>query len=340
VRYLPWLLVLALVPLAWPGESDQDRKDFVQGATETIRAMPGHPGGPALREYKFLEGSIEKVFAELPEQKVAGAFLSRRTLMHWAFAAGAAALFGLLLFAANAGGGTPWRGLAKLALASALAGGAFLVLVELCIEPTWQWRFREGPYSLLLAPLANCLRFAFRGAMSPGNGPLASFLGFTLVAGLLMELIKAIPVVIYYCRPREQNWRAALLLGLACGAAFGIVEGLVASSQLYNGVHGLGTYLIAFLSSVALQAVWTGSFAVAVHHNRARLQSTASRREHIFLVLSLLFVPLALHGLYDTLLKMHWVSAALAVGMVSFVYLGALVRGTDRSGVALLESRL
>jgi RsiW-degrading membrane proteinase PrsW (M82 family) len=331
-RYLPWLLVLTLVPLVWPGESG---KSLEQSVKDTIATVRYKNAVYYLADYKNELMSLESIFAALPGQKCLGAFLPRSTSLHWAIAAGAVALFGLFFLMANVDRAASPRALGKAALISALAAVAFLVLVGLLTERDWHWWRRMSSYSLLLVPLSSCFDFSFHGAIFPENGLVWSFLGFTLVAGLCEELLKAIPVLLDYRRPRQRYWRGALLLGLASGAAFGIVEAALYSREFYNGVSGPGTYLIAFLTSIALQAVWTGSAALAIHRHRARLENARSLIERGVHVMSFLFVPLMLHGLYDTLLKMHWTTAALVVAAASFVYLGLLVRGARRAEGAL-----
>jgi RsiW-degrading membrane proteinase PrsW (M82 family) len=310
---------------------------FEQRVKETMARTKNKSAGWYLREYKEMEGPMDAVFAELPEQKCVGALLQRPTSLHWAFAAGALVLFGAFFLVANADRAVAWRDLGKAALVSALTGAAFLVLVGLLTERTWQWRLRESMYSLLLVPLSNCFNFSFRGALDPKNGVMWLFIGFTLVAGLCEELIKALPVLIFARRWQPQHWRGALLLGLASGAAFGIVEAIAYSRELYNGLGGSGTYLIAFLSSIALQAVWTGCFALTLHRHQNLLTEAVSVTERGARVCFFLFVPLLLHGLYDTLLKTHWVLGALAVGAASFLYLGLLMRHGLRAEAALQQ---
>jgi hypothetical protein len=328
VRHLPWLLVLILVPLAWPGEGAKDRLTFEQRAKETIAATPRSFTGYYLNLYEEDQGSIEDVFKQLPEQRCLGAFLPRGTWWHWGFAVAAVALFGALSRVANGHRVAPPRAMLGMALAGALGAATFLVLVGLLTERTWQWSLRDSSYSLLLVPLSNGFDYSFRAALHPVNGLLPSFLGFTLLAGLCEELIKALPLLFYYRRPRQHDWRGALLLGLACGAAFGIVEGALYCREFYNGIRGPGIYLITFLPSVAQHAVWTGCVAVGINRYQEPLRNSLGVGQYLTIVLAIVCVPLLLHGLYDTLLKMHWTLPSIVVAAASLVYCGFLVRGS------------
>jgi RsiW-degrading membrane proteinase PrsW (M82 family) len=165
------------------------------------------------------------------------------------------------------------------------------------------------------------IAFSYRMAADPSNGFWLSFLGFTLGVGLLEELVKAIPLLLHYRQPSDQTWRGAFLWGLASGAGFGIAEGIIYSSGMYNGIHGPGIYVVRFISCVALHALWTGSVGITINQRQALIQQEMSWYEYIPPIFLMISVPMVLHGLYDTLLKKDMNAAALGVAALSFAFL-------------------
>jgi RsiW-degrading membrane proteinase PrsW (M82 family) len=210
-------------------------------------------------------------------------------------------------------------------------GAALLLLLGLMVDWSKDEELRHGIYSLVTVPLIDGVTYAYRGAASPESGFLSCLAAFTLAIALPQEVLKALLVLVYYRRPRQQSWREALLWGLACGAAFGIVEALLQSRAYFNGLRGPEIYLISFFSSVALQAVWTGGVALAVHRKQERLQEAFDLRDYALLVLAIVAVPVLLHGLYSTLLEMGLRTAALGVGAASFLLLFWQIRATERA---------
>lgn len=93
------------------------------------------------------------------------------------------------------------------------------------------------------------------------------------------------------------------------------------SAQHYNGVEAALTYLVRFVSCVALHAVWSATAAMAVYERRKQLQPRANLFDRVTTLMSVIGIPMVLHGLYDTLLKKHLNMLALAIAIVSFGYL-------------------
>jgi RsiW-degrading membrane proteinase PrsW (M82 family) len=332
------LLVVVLLPVVVLAERAEERVDLRQRIGQAIAHLPEGQQRRA-EQVRFLSSvgayPINAVFDQLPGEKCPGAWLPRSTSMHWWFAAGTVALFGLFFVLLSVNHAAELRTMLRMAVISGSVGLAVLLLV--CLLAGWSgaWWLHNHPYSLLLEPLTDGVAFSYRGALSSAHGLVVNFLGFALVVGLCEEVIKALPLLVYHRRPRRQPWRETLLAGLACGAAVGIVEGVFYCRDFHNGVGGLDIYLITFVLSVALQGVWTGCAAIAIHRNQDRLRNTLSKREYVFLVLALLAVPLMLHGLYDALIKMHQPLTALAVGVVSFVVLGLEVRRARQDETAV-----
>src|SRR5207244_3665732 len=95
---------------------------------------------------------------------------------------------------------------------------------------------------------------------------------FTFGVGLCEELVKAIPILCATSMERKLDWRGACAWGLASGVGFGVAEGIMYSSDYYNGIAGFDIYLVRFLSCVALHASWTAAVAVMIWQNQANLE--------------------------------------------------------------------
>jgi hypothetical protein len=85
-----------------------------------------------------------------------------------------------------------------------------------------------------------------------------------------------------------------------------------------NGISGPGTYVVRFVSCVALHALWTGSVAITLNQKQGLIQEGLPWYEYIPRLYLIVGIPMVLHGLYDTLLKKE-LTAAVAV--LSFVFL-------------------
>jgi RsiW-degrading membrane proteinase PrsW (M82 family) len=174
--------------------------------------------------------------------------------------------------------------------------------------------------------------FSYQAALDRDNGFFLSFMGFTLGVGFCEEVVKALPLIIRYRKPNGQDWHGAFLWGLASGAGFGIAEGIIYSSNHYNGISGPGIYVIRFISCVALHALWTGSVGITINQRQVLLQQDMAWYEFIPPLFLIVGVPMVLHGLYDTLLKKEMNVGALVVAVLSFLFLSfqiSRLRGED-----------
>ena len=174
--------------------------------------------------------------------------------------------------------------------------------------------------------------FSYRAAADPSNGFLLSFIGYTAGVGLCEELCKAAPLFFKYREPNDQSWKGAFLWGIASGAGFGLAEGVTYASDFYNGVSGADAYFVRNLSCVALHAVWTGSAAITLHRKQHLFQGEMAWYDFLVRTLVVIYVPMILHGLYDTLLKKEMSGLALVVAVASFGYLAfqiSRLRGGD-----------
>jgi hypothetical protein len=101
-----------------------------------------------------------------------------------------------------------------------------------------------------------------------------------------------------------------------------VSEGIMYSSDYYNGMAPGLTYLVRFASCVALHAVWASSVALMMYDNQDHLLFNSAGDfgwESVgYFVVYYLGAAMVLHGLYDTLLKQDLDLGALAVAAASF----------------------
>lgn len=325
LRHLHWLLMLALIPLAVSLLRKGDDADIFDRINETIESAPPEAQARYERtlEAKAKSGDLDlDVFiGELPGGRVKGAALSRHSHWHWAMALGAAALFLGFFVLLSTGGVADARHLLAVGLFTGTIGILFLVIVQALANWTHGRVIVGGSIVVILFWIAKLIGLSYQAALDPDNGFWVSFIGFTLGVGLLEEVVKAVPVLWRYCREADDNWRGAFLWGLASGAGFGVAEGVIYSVNLYHGIEGPGTYIVRFVSCVALHALWTGSVAIAIQQRQGLLQKAEKWHDLVAPTLVYVWVPMVLHGLYDTLLKKDMSGWALLVALASFGYL-------------------
>jgi RsiW-degrading membrane proteinase PrsW (M82 family) len=110
------------------------------------------------------------------------------------------------------------------------------------------------------------------------------------------------------------------------------------SARYYNGVLGGDIYVVRFASCVALHAIWSASVAVALFHKREQIVRAGGVGGMLGYGLVYAFVPMVLHGLYDTMLKKEYNVSALGVALASFVYLAAMVEWSWQKEIARFEA--
>jgi RsiW-degrading membrane proteinase PrsW (M82 family) len=335
LRHLHWLLVLSLIPLAVSLLQGPEEQDVRQRLIETVREAPAEAQDRVARALADLEddkGSLENVFAALPDHKLQGAWLPRDSWAHWLVTGGAAVFFFLFLLALCTEGSAQPRQLLAVGLFTATVGILFLFAVQALAE--WSQGVIIIPRSIvgIVLWILQLIGLSYRMANDPDSSLLLSFLGFTLGVGLCEELCKALPVLFHYRRPNNQSWRGAYLWGLASGAGFGLAEAVLYAGGHYNGIHGPGIYFVRNLSCVALHALWTGSAAITIHRKQHLFQGELAWHDWLVRSLVVVAVPMVLHGLYDTLLKKEMNALALGVAVLSFLYLAfqiSRLRGAD-----------
>ena len=159
------------------------------------------------------------------------------------------------------------------------------------------------------------IAFSYAAADDPSNGFLLSFLGYTAGVGLLEELTKLMPLLMMSRDDRDMSWRDACLWGLVSGAGFGVSEGII----YYNGSATEGIYLVRFISCVAMHCAWAGAAAIIIWRRRDYFIGEMDWGDWVKAVFPAIFIPMVLHGLYDTLLKTDRVGWALVTGVVSCI---------------------
>ncbi len=94
-----------------------------------------------------------------------------------------------------------------------------------------------------------------------------------------------------------------------------------------------------FISCVALHATWTGAAAIAIHRHRATLEGTEHWLNWLFQAIAIVFVPMVLHGLYDTLLKKDHDALALFAAVASVAWLAWQIEKSTRKELGSVGGR-
>ncbi|MEZ6065910.1 MAG: PrsW family glutamic-type intramembrane protease [Planctomycetaceae bacterium] len=325
--HLFWLFALALIPLAisivLPEPEPVARIEEIAEQLEDIDAE----NVDAMTREDFME--------RLEDKRFPGALLAYDSWLHWAFAVAAAVVFlGVLISISGQSVST-----ANLLTPGVVTGtmGILLLLgfqwIALWSNAIW---LRGRGIVILIFLLVKFIGFSYYCALNPENGFLLSFMGFTCAVGLCEELVKAIPVVWYIHSP-QANWRGAMLVGMASGIGFGISEGIMYSSDFYNGYAGGMIYLVRFASCVNLHAVWSGAVALIMFSDQSYTTDVDWEGALMFVV-KYLGIAMILHGLYDTLLKKELELGALLVAGLSWAWLAWLFYRRRADGDALRYS--
>ncbi len=325
LRHAHWLLALALLPLAFTLlRPDGDEETRLARLLKALDDLPPEERkrvvgiATATEDGEF---AMDLLFDALQGHKLPGALLPRDTWLHWALGAGAGALFLGFIALLAARGAADSRHLTAVALFTATIGiGLLLFFQWLADRSQGVWLTGRG-LIVILFYVVKFIGYSYRAALDPENGFFQSFVGYTCGVGLCEEVVKALPLLWYYRRPGDEGWRGAFVWGLASGAGFGIAEGVIYAHGHYNGFSGPDAYLVRFVSCVALHAMWTGTAGVTLYQRQDSIQEATAWYEFILPVLRIVFVPMVLHGLYDTLLKKEINAGALAVAVLSFLYL-------------------
>ncbi len=187
LRHLHWLLVLALIPLAVSLLEASQEEDFLERLSDTLQQAPEESRARVRQVLAQMEeegGSLDKIFAALPDHKLQGAWLPRDSWNHWAFTGGAALLFFLFLLALCAEGSARPQHLLAVGLFTATIGLLFLFLVQALAE--WSQGMIIIPRGVIgiLLLVVQLIGWSYRAANDPSCGFLLSLVGYTLGVGL------------------------------------------------------------------------------------------------------------------------------------------------------------
>jgi RsiW-degrading membrane proteinase PrsW (M82 family) len=351
LEYAYWLLLLTFIPLAISLLQPKEENVGDRLVRSLQKALPPQEKSatkqkPAATEKKGVplpleeplprEISLNDLIARLPGGRIEGAWLPRKTFVHWAYALLAAGAFlGMALFLFPGETGQAGQLLA-IGLFTATVGILLLLLAQVLAEWT-QSRILIGRnvILLLLFWIAWAIGFSYRAALDPDISFVPSFLGFTFGVGFCEEVCKLLPLLWRYRVTGPLPWRTACTWGFVSGAGFGVSEGILYSADFYNGIASGDVYLVRFVSCVALHGIWTASAALFLHRFQAILQAEFAWYEYIPRALFFVSIPMILHGLYDTFLKRDMGLLALVTALVSFAWFAWSVertRARDEAG--------
>jgi RsiW-degrading membrane proteinase PrsW (M82 family) len=160
--------------------------------------------------------------------------------------------------------------------------------------------------------------FSYRAALDPENGFILSMIGYTFGVGFCEEICKLLPGLWHFKRTAKLDLSGAVVWGLASGIGFGVSEGIMYSSEHYNGITQGGIYLVRFVSCVALHAIWSGFSSVLLWKWQADLDGIERWYGWFIPLFKMAGVSMLLHGFYDTALKKDHEFLALLAAVLSF----------------------
>lgn len=319
VRRLAYLfLLLALMPLAW--------NTFFSGDVDLLHELEltieHHPEIQAKFEgAESLDEVLTVTLESVPDHKLDSALLSHDTYTHWAFAGMSSAVFTVLILVIFPRAATSIPRLLGVGLFTATIGILLLLGVQWAAEISQGVGIRGGGKVALLLLIVKLIGMSYHMALDPESNVILSALGFTFGVGMCEEICKALPIFVHYQSKADWGWRTACVVGLISGVGFGVSEGITYSSDYYNGLLGGEIYLVRFVSCVALHAVWSGASGIFIWRQQANLQSAEGFFFKFFWWITLVAVPMTLHGFYDTLLKKDMPGWALLTAFLSFGWL-------------------
>jgi RsiW-degrading membrane proteinase PrsW (M82 family) len=324
-RHAYLLFLAAFAPLAF--FRDADPHDVEKRIRATARAVP------ELASLLAHGGATDaEICRVLPAHKIVGAHLACHSFVPWAYAAAAATLFLIairLLFPSPA----RTRALLGIGAFTGTVGMVLLIAFQYVAEYSQGLWIHGFNVAVLLFYIVKFIGFSYRAALDPSNGLVLSFVGFTCGVGLCEELTKALPVL-HRLRRRpdgvDVTATEAAAWGLASGVGFGVAEGIHYAATYYDGFATWPIYVVRFVSCVGLHATWSGAVGYTFFEERAVLRADRRPLDWLVLLVRLLFVPMVLHGLYDTLLKRDMDGTALVIAIVSFVWLGGALERARR----------
>lgn len=321
MEYAYLLLVFALIPLVVSLLGKEGRVDIEERIAETIEQATPEQAQKIRSQLAGGARSLDDVLNAMPDARLRGAHLGRDTTTHWVYAGIATAAFLLLTSLFFSVERVNPVSLFLIGLFTGTVGILFLLAVQFCSHLRGLPRGRYPGVIVILVLIVQFIGWSYDSAGDPNSNFFLSAFGFTFGVGLCEEFTKAIPLFFYFKNHAQMGWRGACLWGLASGIGFGVSEGIMYSSRMYNGIGGVDIYLVRFISCVALHAMWSASVGIAIARNVDAYEEVHDATSFVLFMLRIIAVPMVLHGFYDTLLKQDMNGRALVVALLSFGWL-------------------
>ena len=150
------------------------------------------------------------------------------------------------------------------------------------------------------------------------------FAMFSSVA-LCEEVLKLVPVMFVANTVVDLERKSLLFVGAMSGLGFGIVEGVLYHSQMYQPLEmPLSIYLLRFFSVAMLHGCWTVISAACFYHLSANPDDKTHNPptdifEYTFLILISVIASMALHSLYNVLVTRSLFLGLLMAWLTVFV---------------------
>jgi RsiW-degrading membrane proteinase PrsW (M82 family) len=311
--YGRWALGLALLPLIL---SLFTKDEPMARLSRMLESDPKLATTIAQAEKKGLKE--EEFFALLPGDRIDGAFVAHSSKIHWFFALIAAGAFWGFLLLVYPMGNASSQGLWAVGLFTGTIGIVLLLGLQWAAEYSQGMWLQGRSIIVIFFYIVKFIGFSYRAALDPENGFILSMIGYTFGVGFCEELCKLLPGLWHFKRTAKLDLSGAVVWGLASGIGFGVSEGIMYSSEHYNGITEGGIYLVRFVSCVALHAIWSGFSSVLLWKWQADLDGIDRWYGWFIPLFKMAGVSMLLHGFYDTALKKDHEFLALLAAVLSF----------------------
>jgi RsiW-degrading membrane proteinase PrsW (M82 family)/DNA-directed RNA polymerase subunit RPC12/RpoP len=331
-----FLFILGLIPLVMVILSEEDEsviKRIERGIENELSGDKRSKAKKSLEAARKGQASLDDVISHFPNKKLKTAWLPRDTDMHYYIAVVAAAGFIFFICTCLPKGFSRVPILLIIGSFTGIIGTGILLIIQ-SISMTGWGLILAGPYAIIIFMIG----IAYRLLLNPDINFVIALASYTFGVGLLEEVIKAIPIFVIFMGRSRMRWHECCAVGMATGAGFGISEGVVYSSSMYNGLAEMQMYLVRFISCVMLHAIWSASSALFLHRFQKLTHGNLTLMKALYRMLILISIPMVLHGLYDTFLTKQMEGMALAVALLSFGWLVLMVEtARDKDGDILIS---
>lgn len=321
--------LLASIPL-FLGILFEDKADVDTRLDKTIQALPKAAQVRAKKvytEYKRDEADLEEVLQVLPDKKIQGAWLPLYSKWHYYFTGIAAVVYLLLLGILLPKGFSKFHVKVFIAFFTGTAGMALLFLIQ-SIAASRAAIGGGGLFGLIFALIG----IAYNVGDNLDIGFVTLLLANIFGVGLCEELIKALPVFVYFMGRKRIRWHECCAVGMASGLGFGLVEAFT-YGQMYHGLFDQMAYWTRFVSCVVSHGVSTAAAALFLHRFQSLVQGEMTWADAALRMLVLISVPMTLHGLYNTFATKNMDGLALATDLFNFGWLAVMIEtARDREG--------